>query len=263
MSKYSTLGVLSFQSCSQWAWHHSLSQQARPWGKERANNFDTHWGPDSPSLYASFLCHCNSVKNCVNQACDFYHESRWLFISTKKIKYGVYSYASATVEENSESCLQIRSEAIDLSPVQSHHVAEDSGGWMCPKDCTGDFTESAFIPLLSSFSITFLPTLSKATDFVYQEQADGHSSPYGNGSTTAEKWLFFHFFPLVTSHHTLGCLQGPPLSCRADYDLHSCQKHKKYPQPSQGNKEWTWQISMNLMCPHHQGCNRDTESQGQ
>lgn len=44
----------------------------------------TRQGPDSPLLCTSFLCHCTSVKTCVNQTCDFYQGFSWLVMSQIK-----------------------------------------------------------------------------------------------------------------------------------------------------------------------------------
>lgn len=54
----------------------------------------------------------------------------------------------------------------DFSLLQSHQAAEGNRVWICLKDCRDDLTQSTVVPLLSSFSITFFTTLSKATDFV-------------------------------------------------------------------------------------------------
>lgn len=100
-SKCCTLGVLSFQSCSEWVWHHSLPWQARPWGKERTNSSLT------PRTWFTLALHQLSVPLHFSQnLCEsdlWFLSGIWLagYVSNK-IKHGVYNGAAAIVDENSE-----------------------------------------------------------------------------------------------------------------------------------------------------------------
>lgn len=101
MSKCCTLGVLSFQSCSEWVWHHFLPWQARPWGKERTNNSHT------PRTWFTLALHQLSVPlHFSPNLCESdlrFLSGIWLaaYVSNK-IKHGDYNCAPAIMDENSE-----------------------------------------------------------------------------------------------------------------------------------------------------------------
>lgn len=100
MSKCCTLGVLSFQSCSEWAWHHSLPRRET-----------LREGKSKQLSHAKDLIHpCSAPAFCALHFSQNLCESDLWFLSgiwlpgyvSNKMKHGVYSRAPDIMDENSE-----------------------------------------------------------------------------------------------------------------------------------------------------------------